>query len=130
MSIYKKLIIFIVIIYLFFIFSSGCTYVTSDYNDYTVNYIRISPSFTTIKVNTSKVFKVYAYDSEDNVIPVDSSEVTWEWAFECPLCGVVAEVNPKSGSVITSFTPYRSGLYHIYVYYKEKKDNSPIEVIP
>jgi hypothetical protein len=112
-----------------FILISGCTFVIPDHTNYTVSYIRVSPSFATMKVNTTKVFKVYAYDSEDNVIPVEASKVTWEWAFECPLCGVVAEVKPESGSITTSFLPNRAGLYHIYAYYKGKKDNSPIEVL-
>ncbi|GAH41664.1 unnamed protein product [marine sediment metagenome] len=129
MSIQRKFIIFIVIISLFLIFSSGCAYVTPDYDNYTVSYIKITPSCTTMKVNTSKVFKLWAYDSENDIIPIDPAGVTWEWAFECPACGVVADVNPESGSITSSFTPYRAGLYYIYAYYKGKKDNSPIEVV-
>jgi len=125
----KKLIILLLVINVLFILISGCTFVMPDYSNYTVSYIRVSPSFATMKVNTSKPFKVYAYDFEDNVIPINSSEVTWEWAFECPLCGEVAEVKPESGSTTTYFIPYRIGLYHIYAYYKGKKDNSPIEVV-
>ena len=129
MNFKRKLIILLLVISMFFVLISGCTFVIPDYSNYTVSYIRVSPSFAIMKVNTAKVFKVYAYDSENNVIPVDSSEVTWEWAFECPLCGEVAEIKPESGSVTTYFTPHRTGLYHIYAYYKGKKDNSPIEVV-
>ena len=125
-----KLIILLMVIGMLLILIAGCTYVTPDYDNYTVSYIRISPSFATMKVNTSKIFTVKAYDAEDNIIPVDSSEVSWELAYECPVCDGIGVINPKSGSLSTSFTPYRTGLYHIYAYYKGKKDNSPIEVIP
>lgn len=129
MNFQRKLIILLLFINMLFILISGCTFIMPDYSNYTVSYIRISPSFATIKVNTSKIFKVYAYDSEDNVIPIQASEVTWEWAFECPLCGEVAEIKPASGSITTSFTPSRIGLYYIYAYYQGKKDNAPVQVI-
>ncbi|MEA2016477.1 MAG: hypothetical protein U9O59_07230, partial [Actinomycetota bacterium] len=75
-------------------------------------------------------FKVYAYDSEGISIPVDPSKVSWELGFQCPTCLNVGVISPKNGSKTTSFTPYRTGLYHIYAYYDGKKDNSPIQVNP
>jgi len=126
----NKCIILLGVFSVFIILISGCSYVTPDYDNYTVSYIRVVPYFATMEVNTSKIFTVKAYDAEDNIIPVDSSEVSWELAYECPACDGIGVINPKSGSLSTSFTPYRTGLYHIYAYYKGKKDNSPIKVIP
>jgi hypothetical protein len=130
MNYQKKLIFFMGIIFIFSILISGCNFVTSDYESYTVSYIKVSPTFAYMKVSTSKTFKVYAYDSEDNIIPVDSSKVSWELAFQCPDCLNVGVISPENGSITTSFTPYRTGLYHIYAYYEGKKDNSPIQVNP
>lgn len=129
MNFHRRLIILLLFVCMLFILISGCTFIIPDYGNYTVSYIRISPSFATIEVDTFKIFKVYAYDSEGNVIPIEASEVTWEWAFECPLCGEVAAIKPASGSITTSFTPYRIGLYYIYAYYQGKKDNAPVQVI-
>ena len=126
----KKLVFFMGIIFLLSLLISGCNFVTPDYESYTVSYIKVSPTFAYMKVNTSKTFKVYAYDSEDNIISVDSSKVSWELAFECPVCLNVGVINPKNGSITTSFTPYRTGLYHIYAYYEGEKDNSPTQVNP
>jgi len=126
-SIYKKLIIFMVIINLFFIFISGCTYVTPDYDSYTVSYLKVFPSSATMQVNTSKLLKVKAYDSEGQSIPIDPSEVTWGASYECWACGVVWKFNPKSGSVSTYFTPEEIGRYYVYAHYKEKTASSCID---
>lgn len=130
MNYQKKLIFIMGVIFIFSLLISGCNFVTPDYESYTVNYIKVSPTFAYMKVNTSKTFKVYAYDSENNIIHVDSSKVSWKLAFECPSCLNVGVINPKNGSTTTSITPYRTGLYHIYAYYEGKKDNSPIQVNP
>ena len=119
---------------IFLILGSGCnSYVTPpdpdyDYDSYIVSYIIVSPSSATMKVNASKLFTVYAYDSEDNLIPVDPSEVDWLVSYQCLVCGQVWELNPESGSVSTYFTPEKTGKYHIFANYKGKWDNSPVEV--
>ena len=123
----RKFIILIGTISLFLILNSGCIFVTPDYDSYTVSYIRVNPSVVTMQVNTSKIFKVWAYDSEDNSIPIDPSKVTWDWN-ACFVCGASAELNPKSGSLKTTFTPYSTGTYKVYAYYKGKNDYSPITV--
>lgn len=128
MNFKKKLIILLLVINVFFILISSCTFVMPDYSNYTVSYIRVSPSSATMKVNTSKKFEVLAYDSENNLIPVDPSEVEWEASYQCWVCGKVWELNPESGSVSTYFTPKETGKYNIFAYYKEKWDYSPIDV--
>ena len=133
MDFQKKLITLLLVISIFFILVSGCTYVTpdnnfdDDYDSYTVSYISVSPSSATMKVNTSKLFTVFAYDSEDNLIPIDPSEVDWIASYECMACGKVWELNPESGSISTYFTPKEIGKYYIFAHYKEKWDYSPID---
>lgn len=133
MNFQRKLVILLSVISMVFILISGCTYVTPDddgdydYDSYTVSYIRVSPSSATMKVNTSKIFKVLAYDSEDNLVPVDPSEVEWLASYQCWVCGKVWELNPESGSISTYFTPKEIGKYYIFAYYKEKWDYSPID---
>ena len=126
-----KLIILLGVTIIFFILGSGCTYVTPtpdyDYDSYTVSYIRVSPSSATMNVNTSKIFKILAYDSEDNLVPVDPSGVEWLASYQCWVCGKVWELNPESGSISTYFTPKEIGKYYIFAYYKEKWDYSSID---
>lgn len=91
MNFQRKWIILLGAISIFIILINGCTYVTPDY-DYdscTVSYIKVTPTETTMKVNTSKIFKVLAYDSENNLIPVDPSGVEWEASYQCWVCGKV-----------------------------------------
>ena len=136
MDFQKKSITLLLVISLFFILISGCTSVTpddnydddDDYDSYTVSYIIVSPSSTTMKVNASKLFTIYAYDSEDNLIPVDPSEVNWVASYECLVCGKVWKFNPESGSISTYFTPERTGDYLVFASYKEKWDYSSVEV--
>lgn len=129
-----KLIILLLVISIFIILISGCTYVVTPdnnyddgYDSYTVSYIRVSPSSTTMKVNTSKLFTLLAYDSEDNLIPVDPSEVDWIASYECIACGKVWKFNPYSGSISTYFTPEKAGAYLVFAHYKEKWDYSSVE---
>jgi len=127
----RKWIILLGAISIFIILVNGCTYITPDnnydYDSYTVSYIRVSPSSATMKVNTSKIFKVLAYDSEDNLIPVDPSGVDWIASYQCWVCGKVWKLNPESGSISTYFTPEKTGDYLVFAHYKEKWDYSSVE---
>lgn len=131
----KKLITLLLVISIFFILISGCANVTPDnnydddydYDSYTVSYIRVSPSSATMNVNSSKLFTIYAYDLEDNLIPVDPSEVDWIASYECLVCGQVWKFNPGSGSISTYFTPEETGDYLVFANYKGKWDYSSVE---
>jgi len=114
----------------FIVINSGCTLVTppDDDNNYIVSYIHIKPSSVTMQLGTSKKFELVAYDSEDKLIPVNASEVEWEAAYQCWVCGKVWELNPESSSKTTTFTPERVGKYYIYGYYKDEVDSSVINV--
>ena len=130
----KKIIALLLVISIFFILISGCTNVTpdnnyvDDYDSYTVSYIMVSPSSATMKVNTPKLFTIYAYDLEDNLIPVNPSEVNWIASYECLVCGKVWKFNPESGSISTYFTPERTGEYFVFAKYKGKwSPNSTVQ---
>jgi len=126
-----KLIISLAIIGIFFIFFSGCNYVVPDmdYDNYIVSYIKVIPTSATMNINTSKSFEVKAYDSEDNLIPVDASEVDWVGTYECLACGTVWKLNPGSGSTSTYFTPEKEGEYRLYAHYKGKWGYSTINAV-
>jgi len=123
----RKLVILLFIISVFSLLISGCTFVTPDYESYTVSYIKVIPTSATMNINTSKLFKLWAYDSEGNSVPIDPSEVTWTATYECWPCGTVWEINPKSGSITTYFTPEKAGRYRIYGHYKDRVDSSIID---
>jgi len=124
----RKLIIVIGALSIFFILllCSGCSFVTPNYDDYIISYIKVTPTSANMKVNISKTFTVWAYNSEGSSIPVDPSKVTWSCTYQCSACGTVWELSPHSGSVTTSFTPKKYGIYYIYAKYKGKNDDSRI----
>jgi len=128
-----KLVILLVIVSIFLIFNSGCNYIAPDpnvnYDNYTISYIKVFPSTATMNVNDSKSFEVKAYDSEDNLIPIDVSQVDWVGSYECIACGIVWKLNPGSGSTSTYFTPEEEGEYNLYAHYKEKWGHSTINAV-
>ena len=124
----KKLIILLVIISIFSILNSGCMFIIPDYDSYTVSYIKVTPSSAVLQLGSSKKFKLLAYDSESNLIPVNPSEVEWGATFQCWSCGKVWKLNPKSGSITTTFTPERTGRYYIWGHYKGEIDSSSVNV--
>ncbi|MBA7511044.1 hypothetical protein ES705_03034 [subsurface metagenome] len=129
MNFKRKLIILIGIISIFLLLSSGCSsFITPDYDSYTVSKIKVIPTWATVKINTSKTFTVKAYDSEGYSIPINSSKVYWSCTYQCPACGTVWQLNPTSGSITTSFTPKKFGTYYIKATYKGKTDDSRINV--
>ena len=124
----KKLIILLVIISIFSILNSGCMFIIPDYDSYTISYIKVTPYSATMQLGSSKKFTLLAYDSEDNLIPVNPSEVEWGATFQCWSCGKVWKLNPKSGSITTTFTPERTGRYYVWGHYKGEIDSSSVNV--
>ena len=124
----KVIVLLIVIMGMFIILISGCTFVTPDYDIYTVSYIKVTPYSATMQLGSSKKFKVLAYDSGDNLIPVNPSEVEWGASYQCWSCGKVWKLNPKSGSITNTFTPERTGRYYVWGHYKGKIDDSRVDV--
>ena len=131
MNFKRKLIILIGALSILLFLISGCnSFVTPDYDSYSVNHITVIPAYASVKMYTSKTFKVLAYDSEGYSLPVDPSKVYWSCTYQCLACGPVWTLNPESGSITTSFTPGPKyyGIYHIKATYKGKTDDSLINV--
>lgn len=131
MNFKRKLIILIGALSILLILSSGCTsFITPDYDSYSVSFIRVIPYYASVKMYTSKTFTVKAYDSEGYSVPVDPSKVYWSCSYQCLACGTVWTLNPESGSITTSFTPGPKyyGIYHIKATYKGHTDDSQINV--
>ena len=132
-SVKLKLLVLLGVISIFLILSYGCTVVPpdvvdEDYDNYIVSYIKVFPKTVTMNVNASKLFEVKAYDSGDNPIPVDPSEVDWIASYECLVCGQVWKFNPGSGSISTYFTPEETGEYFVFAKYKGKwSPNSTVQ---
>ena len=133
----KKIhILIFFILGIFIVINNGCTSVIppdpdDDNNNYIVSYFLIKPSSVTMQLGSSQEFELTAYDSEDNPVPITDSEVKWEVAFECWVCGKVWKLSPESGSKTTTFTPEKVGKYYIYGYYKDEvyKDSNLINVV-
>ena len=126
-----------IILGIFIVINNGCTSVIppdpddddDDNNNYVVSYVHIKPSSVIMQLGSSKQFELTAYDAEDKLIPVTGTEVEWEVGFECWVCGKVWKLSPESGSKTTTFTPEKVGKYYIYGYYKDKVDDSVINVV-
>jgi len=121
----KKInILIFFILGIFIIINSGCTsIIPPDYDDnYIVSYVHVKPSSVTMQLGSSKKFEIVAYDSENNLIPINPAEVNWEVAYQCWACGKVWKLSPESGSKTTTFTPEKVGKYWIYGYYKDEVD--------
>lgn len=123
----RRIIILIGISILSLILFSGClNYVLPDYDSYTVSFIKITPSSVDdMKVNESQLFTVKAYDIDGYQIPIDKDEIGWSWS---PQCCKTAELNPKTGSIKSTFIPGEVGSYKIKAYYKGKFAYSNITV--
>lgn len=68
-------------------------------------YIKVFPAQAEMIVNQSKKFEVKAYNSDNNLIALDPSQIKWVCTYECPSCGVVWKLSPTQGSLQTTFTP-------------------------
>jgi hypothetical protein len=62
-----------------------------------LKYIKVEPTETTMKVNTSQVFIVKGIDRNLNEVPLDGSKVSWSYC-----CN--ASTTPLRGSVTTTYT--------------------------
>ena len=94
-------------------------------------YLKVIPSQATMKVNQSKKFEVKAYNTEDNLIRIDASEVKWVATYECLACGKVWKLSPTEGSLQTTFTPTnpeKLGSYEVWANYKGKWAKADVEV--
>jgi hypothetical protein len=96
-----------------------------------LDYLKVIPSQATMKVNQSKKFEVKAYNTDDNLIRIDASEVKWVAKYQCLACGKVWKLSPTEGSLQTTFTPTnpeKLGSYEVWAKYKGKWAKADVEV--
>ena len=131
----KKLILLLIIVSLSILFTVGCVseYTTpgvpavnpnpsTNPDNSTVSYIKVSADSFTIKVNQSLQLVVKGYNSDDEWVILDKSKIKlWDWStLGCPACfeGFV-NLSPKSGSLTTTFSSGMVGTFYIVAYYQE-----------
>ncbi len=96
-----------------------------------LDYLKVIPSYVTMKVNESKKFEVKAYNTDDNLIRIDTSEVKWVATYQCLACGKVWKLSPTEGSLQTTFTPTnpeKLGNYEVWANYMGKWAKADVEV--
>ena len=91
-------------------------------NNSTVSYVEVSASSSTIKINQSLQFIVKGYNSDDEWVILDKTKIKlWDWStLGCPTCyeGFLY-LSPKSGSLTTTFSSAKTGIFYIVAYYQE-----------
>ena len=134
MKYHNKPILLFIMIFIFITMSVGCNgsnpiipgivdpnpAVNPDNS--TVSYIKVTSSSSTINVNQSQQLVVKGYNSDDDWVILDKSNIKlWDWnALGCPACfeGFV-NLSPKSGSLTTTFSCGKIGTFYVVAYYKE-----------
>jgi len=116
------------------VFISGCTSsnpIVPDINpnpsvnpaNSIVSYIEVTASSSTIKINQSLQFVVKGYNSDNEWVIIDKSKIKlWKWSVQgqCYNCVVdFVNLSPKSGSLTTTFSSGKTGIYFIVAYYQE-----------
>lgn len=88
----------------------------------TVIDVKVTPSFSTIRIDESLQLMVKGYNSDDEWVTLDKSKIKlWDWsALGCPSCfeGFI-DLSPKSGSLTTTFSSGMVGTFYIVAYYQE-----------
>lgn len=85
-----------------------------------LSYIKVIPSNVELSFNQSKKFEVKAYNLDDRLIAMDTSQIKWTCTYECIACGVVCSVSPLTGSTQTTFkatNPEKTGRFEVWVNY-------------
>jgi hypothetical protein len=89
----------------------------------TVSYVEVTASPSTIKVNQELQLVVKGYNSEDEWVVLDKSNIKlWKWTVQgqCYNC-ILGDVslNPKSNSLTATFASKVAGTFFIAAYYQE-----------
>jgi hypothetical protein len=85
---------------------------STDPDNNTVSYVKVSSASSTIKINQSLQFVVKGYNSDDEWVVLDKSKIKlWDWsALGCPACfEEFVDLSPKSGSLTTTFSSGKAG---------------------
>ncbi len=140
---YLKIFTIINILVLFvLLFTSGCVseYTTPGVPEIdpnpavnpensTVSYVIVSATSSTIKVNQSLQLTVKGYNSEDEWVILDKSNIKfWTWSVQgCYDCFKdYVDLNPKGGSLTTTFSSTKAGTFFIGACYQENTGDSDI----
>lgn len=89
----------------------------------TVSYIKVTASSSTIKVNQSIQLVVEGYNSDGDWVILDKTKIKlWKWTVQgCYNCFKdYVDLNPKGGSLTTTFSSDKAGTFFIAAYYQEK----------
>jgi len=96
----------------------------------TVSYVKVSAASSNIKINQSLQLVVKGYNSDDEWVILDKSKIIkWGWTVENQCYNCVKPyigLSPKSGSLTTTFTSGKVGIFYIVAYYQEKPGDSYI----
>jgi len=131
---YNKPILLFIMIFILITMSIGCNgsnpiipvivdpNPTVNPDNSTVSYVIVSAASSTIKINESLQFVVKGYNSDDELVILDKAKIkSWDWtAVGCPACyeGLL-NLNPRSGSLTTTFSCGKTGTFFIVAYYQE-----------
>jgi len=89
----------------------------------TVSYVKVSAASSTIKVNQSLQLVVKGYNSDDEWVILDKSKIkSWGWTVQGQCYNCVkpyVSLSPQSGSLITTFSSGVTGTFYIVAYYQE-----------
>jgi len=131
---HNKSILLFIMIFIFIIISIGCNgsnpilpeiinpNPTINPDNSTVSYVEVSAPSSIIKINQPIQFVVKGYNSDDEWVVLDKSKIKlWDWnALGCPDCFVgFINLSPKSGSLTTTFSSGKAGIFYIVAYYQE-----------
>jgi len=131
---HNKSILLFILIFIFITMSIGCNgnnpiipgidpNPTINPDNSTVSDIKVISSSYTIKVNQPQQFVVKGYNSNDEWVILDKSKIiSWGWTVKglCYTCfKEFVNLNPKSGSLTTTFSSGKAGTFFIVAYYQE-----------
>lgn len=125
----KQVILLIMIGVLITMLISGCSNIIPDipgpdqnYDEENTQlaYFKVLPTKIEMRVNQSQKFEVKGYNSDDKQIAIDLSQLEWVGKYQCYSCGKVWKLMPVKNSIQTTFTPWATGTYEIWIKYKGK----------
>lgn len=122
----KKICLLLLLVIVSFLMI-GCSGVTPnppsdeyDEQNTQVSYIKVIPASAELSFGQSKKFEVKAYNSDNKLVAMDTSQIKWTCTYECVACGVVCSVSPLTGSTQTTFKATNSekvGRFEVWANY-------------
>jgi len=94
-----------------------------------ISYVIVSTASSSVKVGESVQIVVKGYNSDDEWVILDKSKIKfWTWSVQgCYNCFKdYVDLNPKSGSLTTTFSSTKAGTFFIGTYYQENTGDGDI----